>query len=193
MSTEAQTTHTLSPEDAKVLLALARAAIATALGRNESVAADAPWLQHLGACFVTLKRQGQLRGCVGSLHAHRSLLADVKANAVAAALDDSRFAPLTLEELAHCTIEVSLLSPLEKLRFDSQAQALSQLRPGIDGLVLAYHGHCSTLLPQVWQQLPQAHDFLIQLKRKAGLADDFWDDDVQLSRYTVSHCEEAVP
>jgi AmmeMemoRadiSam system protein A len=194
MFTDTSPPDTLPAEQARILLPIARAAIASALGHpgvqpNE----DAPWLQSMGACFVTLKRQGRLRGCVGSLNPHRSLLADLKANAVSAALDDTRFQPLTLRELADCSIEVSVLSPLDKLHFDSEAQALSLLRPNIDGVVLSCHGHVGTFLPQVWEQLPEPRDFLHQLKRKAGLPEDFWADTLQLSRYTVSHCEEPLP
>lgn len=175
----------------RTLLPIARAAISTALGRPQQAAEDALWLQELGACFVTLTQQGQLRGCIGTLEARRSLLADVKANAVAAALHDSRFAPLAATELAQTKIEVSLLSPMQSLQFDSEAHALAQLQPGIDGVVFEFGRYRSTFLPQVWAQLPSASDFLAQLKRKAGLAPDFWAPGVRLQRYTVSKWKEA--
>ena len=174
-----------------ILLPLARAAISTALGRPCTAAEDALWLQESGACFVTLTQQGQLRGCIGTLQAHRCLLADIKSNAVAAALHDPRFAPLTLAELAPTRIEVSLLSPLQPLHFVSEADALAQLRPGIDGVVFEFERYRSTFLPQVWEQLPSAREFMAHLKRKAGLAPDFWAKGVRLSRYTVSKWTEA--
>lgn len=175
------------------LLSIARAAIAQALGSELSACAedeDARWLQEWGACFVTLTQQDRLRGCVGTVQARRALLADLKANAVAAALHDPRFAPLTLAELARTRIEVSLLSPMQALQFDSEAQALAQLQPGTDGVFLEFGPFRSTFLPQVWAQLPSAPEFLAQLKRKAGLAADFWSPELRLQRYSVRHWKE---
>ena len=180
-----------SAEYASVLLPIARAAIAERFGRKLATHQDAPWLQQPGACFVTLTQHGQLRGCIGSLQAQRDLLSDVKANAVAAAFRDPRFAPLTAAELERTEIEISLLSALQALHFASQAEALAQLRPGLDGVVFAYRQHRSTFLPQVWQQLPDAQQFMAQLKQKAGLPADFWADGVRLERYSVSKYREA--
>jgi len=175
----------------QLLLPIARAAIATALGQPQQADQSAAWLHEPGACFVTLTQHGQLRGCIGSLSARRELLADVQANAVAAALQDSRFAPLTLPELARTDIEVSLLSPLQAMHFVSQQQALAQLRPGIDGVVFECQRWRSTFLPQVWEQLPTPAEFMGHLKQKAGLPRDFWSDDVRLYRYTVTHWSEV--
>jgi len=183
------------PADAgDVLLPLARNAIAAGVGRAEPApedAAAATWLQAPGATFVTLTRDGRLRGCIGSLRAHRSIQADVQANAVAAAMRDPRFAPVTAGELDRIAVEVSLLSAAERLQFSSEAEALAQLRPGIDGLIFECGAARSTFLPQVWSQLPKPADFLAQLKRKAGLPGDFWSDEVRLSRYTVHKWTEA--
>lgn len=184
------TDHTELAQQGRLLLQIARAAISHALRHPVDVAEDASWLQESGACFVTLTLNGQLRGCIGSLAAQRSLLADVKANAVAAALQDPRFAPLTWAELAQVDIEVSLLSPLQPLRFDSEAEALAQLRPGVDGVVFEYGHYRSTFLPQVWQQLPEVKDFMAHLKRKAGLSPTFWEPGVRLQRYTVRKFKE---
>jgi AmmeMemoRadiSam system protein B/AmmeMemoRadiSam system protein A len=181
------------PSVGEILLPIARAAIAGALGLRAQATEHAKCLQEPGACFVTLTQGGQLRGCIGSLEARRSLLADVKANAVAAALQDPRFAPLTPGELAMTRVEVSLLSSLQEMQFSSEADAVTQLRPGIDGVVFSFGRHRSTFLPQVWEQLPGAADFMAQLKRKAGLAADFWDPDVRLQRYSVAKWLEALP
>lgn len=174
-----------------VMLPIARASIATALGRSASANEDAPWLQEAGACFVTLMRHGQLRGCIGSLEARRCLLADVKSNAVAAAFHDPRFPALSEQELDDTNIEVSVLSPPQALQFSSEADALAQLRPGMDGIVFLCGQARSTFLPQVWEQLPDRTAFLAQLKRKAGIASDFWSDDVRLQRYTVNKWRES--
>jgi len=172
------------------LLRLARASISTALDHRVDATEAAVSLHEPGACFVTLTQHGQLRGCIGSLQPYRSLLADVQANAVAAALRDTRFAPLSLAELAHTDIEVSVLSPMQPMQFTDEADALAQLRPGVDGVVFEFGPHRSTFLPQVWEQLPQARDFMAQLKRKAGLPADFWDAGVRLQRYTVQPWHE---
>jgi AmmeMemoRadiSam system protein A len=174
----------------KILLPIARAAISRALGQHQSADETAPWLSEPGACFVTLTRHGQLRGCIGSLAAHRSLLADIKSNAVSAALHDPRFMPLTEDELDLTDIEVSLLTPALPMEFNNEADALSQLRPNTDGVVLEFAHYRSTFLPQVWEQLPEPRQFMAHLKRKAGLPADFWDAAVRLSRYTVSKYKE---
>lgn len=183
------------PDAGPVVLAIARAAIAHALGLSQTAKTDesAPWLHQPGACFVTLMQGSRLRGCIGTLEARRSLLDDVRANAVAAAMHDPRFAPLTAPELARTDVEVSLLSPTEPLAFASEAEALAQLRPGVDGVVFAFGSHRSTFLPQVWEQLPRVEAFMAQLKQKAGLGADFWADGVHLSRYTVTKWKEVAP
>jgi len=184
MSTEAR-------DHGATLLPIARASISSALGRALQAAEDAPWLQEPGASFVTLTQQGQLRGCIGTLEARRSLLADVKANAIAAALRDPRFAPLAVTELARTEIEVSMLSPMQPMQFEDEAHALAQLQPGIDGVVFEYERFRSTFLPQVWEQLPSPQEFIAHLKHKAGLRPDFWAKGVRLQRYTVSKWKES--
>jgi AmmeMemoRadiSam system protein A len=181
-----------STERGATLLALARASIAQALGVPCAESDLATWLQSPGASFVTLTQQGQLRGCIGSLQAHRSLGEDVRANAVAAALRDPRFPALTLSELEHTQVEVSVLSPMQALTFTSEAEAMAQLRPLVDGMVLEYGRHRGTFLPQVWEQLPTPKQFLAHLKNKAGLPTDFWDTSVRLQRYTVDKWKEGA-
>lgn len=183
----------MSTERGKTLLAIARASISTALGQPLQAAEDANWLQEWGACFITLTQHGQLRGCIGSLEARRSLLADVKSNAVSAALHDSRFLPLNAPELAQTEIEVSVLSPMQALRFENEQHALDQLQPGIDGIALECAHHRGTFLPQVWEQLPSRRDFLTQLKRKAGLPPGFWSEELKLYRYSVAKYKESQP
>ena len=179
-----------SAESGSILLPIARAAIARELGRTHSAAEDAPWLREHGACFVTLSQGERLRGCIGTLKAHRALLHDVKANALAAAFRDPRFRPLTPEELDTTLVQVSVLSALQPLACVSERDALAQLKPGIDGVVFEYGYHHSTYLPQVWEDLPDPMEFLATLKQKAGLPPDFWDPDVKLARYTVSKWSE---
>jgi AmmeMemoRadiSam system protein B/AmmeMemoRadiSam system protein A len=178
-------------EQGRVLPSIARASIAGQFGVHFSVRDQEPFLQLPGATFVTLKQRGQLRGCIGSLSAQRILLEDVRSNARAAAFQDPRFKPLRLEELGSVRIEVSRLSVQQRIAFADQEDALAQLRPGIDGVVFECGRHRSTFLPQVWENLPEPRSFMAELKRKAGLAPDFWDAAVQLSRYTVTKWAET--
>lgn len=177
-------------EKGKVLTGIARGAIAGALNESRAPLPQDAWLFEFGACFVTLTQYGELRGCIGSLEAHRPLAEDVHHNALAAAFRDPRFAPLQQHELDQTRCEISLLSAAETLPFRDEQDALAQLRPGVDGIIFQYGRHRSTFLPQVWEQLPQPRDFMAHLKRKAGLPDAFWAAEVRLSRYTVAKYRE---
>lgn len=180
------------PQDAgTVLLPLARAAIARKLGKSHATPAEAAWLREQGACFITLTHGEKLRGCIGTLRAHRTLVDDVTANAVAAAFRDPRFKPLTATEFETVEVEISLLSALEPLAFSGEIEALAQLRAGQDGVVFEYGHHSSTFLPQVWDELREPAEFMAHLKYKAGLPPDFWDAGVKLMRYTVSKWRES--
>jgi AmmeMemoRadiSam system protein A len=174
------------------LLALARGAIAEELGLAATPDADRTGLTQVGATFVTLRHDGELRGCIGTVTAWRALADDVRANALAAAFRDPRFPRLRRAELALLSIEVSLLNPGERLPALDEEALAAALRPGIDGVVLECAGCRATFLPQVWEQLPAPRDFLRALKRKAGLAEDFWNGDVRVSRYTVAKFVEGA-
>ena len=181
-----------TPEDkGAILVRLARAAIAEHFGQAETEPARPDWLDLPGATFVTLTQHGQLRGCIGSLEAVRPLGEDIEVNARASAFNDPRFPPLSKAELAATTVEVSVLSKPEPMQFTGRDDALRQLRPDIDGLVLEYGPHRATFLPQVWQQLPEPERFLSHLMLKAGLPAYFWSGDIKLLRYTVEKYQEA--
>ncbi|WOB07522.1 AmmeMemoRadiSam system protein B [Piscinibacter gummiphilus] len=176
------------------LIAHARSAIAEALGVEppQGRLPDLAALAQPGATFVTLHDDdGELRGCIGRLEAARPLLDDVRANAVAAAFHDPRFPPLRVDEWLSVRVEVSLLDRPETLEVQTEAEALAALEPGEHGVIFEWRGHRATYLPQVWEQLPDARSFLASLKRKAGLAADFWAPEVRLSRYRVRKFEEA--
>ena len=183
------------PERSAIVLRIARAAIEHTLGVGAQVRLPPePWLEAPGCSFVTLRRGGDLRGCIGSLEAHRPLGEDIAANAVAAALRDRRFPPVAAFELPSLAVEVSLLQPSEPLTCTDEDDALRQLRPGIDGLVIEYGSSRATFLPQVWENLPDTPMFLRELKRKAGLPAGFWHADLRLRRYGVEkHCERNGP
>lgn len=135
------------------------------------------------ASFVTLTIDGELRGCCGSLEPVRPLLLDVWSNARASAFRDPRFAPLTAREWWRSSLEVSLLTPCERVTVASEQQLLLELVPGRDGLVLEWQGMRATFLPKVWEHVAAPRDFLRRLKEKAGLNADFWAADVQVWRY----------
>lgn len=185
-------THGSEAKDrGKVLIPIARAAISNVLGRPYGVTnEDFPWLHEQGASFVTLTQNQNLRGCIGTLDAHRPLLIDVKANARAAAFHDPRFSPLTVHELDSVEIEVSLLSAMQPLVFLDEQDALAQLQPGVDGVVFEFGHYRSTFLPQVWNQLPEIDLFMAHLKHKAGLQPNFWNEEVKIYRYSVTKWKE---
>ncbi|WP_257310144.1 AmmeMemoRadiSam system protein A [Geothrix fuzhouensis] len=174
------------------LLLIARGAIAEKLGLAGATVPLASWLEEPGASFVTLNRHGSLRGCMGTLAPVESLGEDVAANARAAAFHDPRFPPLALSEWPDTDIEVSLLSPLEPIRYENKNHLLTLLRPHVDGLVLEWEGHKGAFLPQVWDQMPNPAEFLAHLRQKAGLSQDFWDDRIRITRFTVDRFHEEA-
>ncbi len=176
----------------RALLVRARNAIAGEFGIAPASEPDDPALGLPGATFVTLTQEGRLRGCIGSLEAHRSLDADVRENAKAAAFRDPRFPPLSRDELARTRVEVSLLTPATPIGFTDEEDAIRRLRPGIDGVILEWRGRRGTFLPQVWESLPDPGRFLAHLKQKAGLPADFWAPDVKLYRYEVQKWKEPM-
>jgi AmmeMemoRadiSam system protein A len=174
------------------LLSRARNAIAAALELPLVGEPEHPALWQPGATFVTLRRDGELRGCIGRLQADRALHEDVRRNARRAAFEDPRFAPLRVADWAGLEIEVSLLDAPQPIACADEAGALRALRPGTDGVIFEWRGRAATFLPQVWEQLPEPAAFLGQLKRKAGLRADFWHAEVRLARYRVRKFVEAA-
>jgi AmmeMemoRadiSam system protein A len=185
--------HEITPVARQQLLEIARRAITAGLdGQHWQPKAEDtdPNLREPGCSFVTLHKQGFLRGCIGALSAYQPLYEDVAEHAFAAAFSDPRFPPLDASEIDQLHIEISLLSPEQPIAFRNKAHLLNQLRPGIDGLTIRSGGHQATFLPAVWQQLPQAEDFLQHLLKKAGLPQDSWPDNLQAWRYTTEQFGE---
>ena len=176
-----------------VLLAIARSAIAVSLGVGGAADASHAELFKPAATFVTLKKSGALRGCIGTLAPFRPMHQDVRENAIGAAFGDPRFQPLTAAEFEATSVEVSLLSASEMLDVAAEDDLLARLRPGCDGLTLEYGRHRATFLPQVWEQLADPQDFVVALKRKAGLPADFWNPRMTVSRYQVTKWAEGAP
>lgn len=173
-------------EAGRTLLAVARASIEQGLFSKAASPTEAAWLKQSGATFVTLTRDGALRGCIGSLQAARPLGEDVAQNALGAAFRDPRFPPLTAAEWSACQIEVSLLSAPKPVRFADEADLLAQLRPGEDGIIVEADGRRATFLPQVWESVSDKRAFLDELLRKAGLPADTRLARCRISRYRVT-------
>ena len=151
-----------------------------------------PELSKKGAVFVTIEKRGSLRGCIGSLVAHRTLIDDLIANAKAAAFSDPRFPPLTLKEFesSDFSLEVSILSEPKELPYKDIADLKSKIRPNIDGVILKLGNHQATFLPQVWEQLPRFEDFFAHLCNKAGLAPNCLESHPQIFTYEVQKIKE---
>lgn len=182
-----------SSQERKILLQVARDAIAYGLKYHLQMQIDlSKYAEHLReqkACFVTLQINHNLRGCIGSLVAHQSLVIDVAHNANAAAFADPRFPELTAAEFPQVSIHISVLSKPELMYFESEDDLLRQIRPGIDGLILSEGLYQGTFLPSVWESLPDPKQFLNHLKMKAGLTPDYWSDTVKVERYIVELIE----
>lgn len=143
-----------------------------------------------GAVFVTLHKNGELQGCIGSLYPRQAVIADIAENAKAAALDDARFSPLLPEELSSVKVSISLLTGYEKIDYRDEDDLLLQLRPNIDGVVIRDGNRQGLFLPSVWEQISDRRDFLNNLKLKAGMSPSFWSNDIQVYRFRTVEVKE---
>ena len=187
---------TYSTTEQAALLKVALASIKSGLQTGHALQPDVgnypPALTETRASFVTLKHDDTLRGCIGSLEPLDRLVSSVATNAYAAAFRDPRFPVLTAPELPGLTIQLSVLGPLQAVACDSETDLLRQLQPGIDGWVLQEQDSRGTFLPSVWEALPDPRIFLEQLKRKAGLAADYWSDTIEVWRYSTESFSAPV-
>ncbi len=140
-------------------------------------------LRQPAASFVTLHLERKLRGCIGRIDPSKPMVQDIADHAYAAAYNDPRFPPVSEHEIPLLEIEISILSATYPMTFTSEQDLLRQLRPDIDGLILRAGSRQSTFLPSVWATLPNAGNFFTQLKVKAGLREDYWENDIQVWRY----------
>jgi AmmeMemoRadiSam system protein A len=191
-------TQKLSESERALLLGLARESIVvagqTAKDPNVHEQDLTQAVRALRACFVTLTKSNALRGCIGNLSPKLPLFQAVKENARGAAFRDSRFPPVTPDEVRQLDIEISVLEKPKALVFHSPDELMHQLRPRIDGVILRHEGQMVTFLPQVWEKLPKPEEFLKALSQKAGLADDAWcDPETHLMTYEVESFATAHP
>ena len=184
----------LTQKQGQVLLELARKTLETKLAKGSAPLPsppDDPALSAKAATFVTLKIAGKLRGCIGSLEPDSPLWEGIRDNAINAAFHDHRFSPLTPEELPAVHLDISILSRAQPLHYDEPEDLPAKLRPGVDGVILRDGHWRATFLPQVWQQLPTAEQFLDHLCLKAGLAQGTWRQrKLEILTYQVQCFEE---
>ncbi|NOX16044.1 MAG: AmmeMemoRadiSam system protein A [Epsilonproteobacteria bacterium] len=180
-----------------ILLQIAKASILTkfdskyAIDRVDILQSH-PFLGEKRATFVTLNYNHQLRGCIGSIIAHKTLLVDIMANALSAAFGDPRFPPLDKTELTNSlSIEISVLTPPEILEYDDFDDLVQKIKPNIDGLILKFGNFQGTFLPQVWLQLPSTKEFLEHLSIKAGANQSIYKQHPAIYRYKVDSIENS--
>ncbi|HBU06638.1 MAG TPA: AmmeMemoRadiSam system protein A [Candidatus Magasanikbacteria bacterium] len=137
---------------------------------------DADLTQKRGT-FVTLTKNGELRGCIGHIEPAQEIYKDIIENALSAGLEDNRFVPVRQEELSELKIEISILTEPEKLIYNSPEDLLNKLRPLVDGVIIEKGRQGATYLPQVWEGWEGKNvkaEFLSSLCQKAGLPEDEW-------------------
>ena len=182
----------LDSRQGQMLLELARDTLEHRLKNGETPQKpDEPALSQRAAAFVTLKKDGSLRGCIGNLEPVGALWEGVRDNTLNAAFNDHRFSPLTADELSVVHLSISILSQPKPLDYKEPEELASKLRPGIDGVILRDGRRGATFLPQVWQQLPKPEQFLGHLCLKAGLPQETWRQrKLEIQTYQVQSFEE---
>ena len=173
---------TLSTEDRKLLLELAREAITVSVrtGKLPNCEIQAPSLLGQQGCFVTIKQKGELRGCIGNFVSDKPLFSLVREMAVSAATHDPRFYPMKEADLAGFELEISVLSPLAKIDTPEEVEI------GRHGLYLEKNFSRGVLLPQVaveqgWDRVT----FLNKTALKAGLRQDDWKEGADIYVFTA--------
>ncbi|WP_309496278.1 AmmeMemoRadiSam system protein B [Sulfurovum sp.] len=180
----------------ETLLSLARASIANAVDVSysydlEKILKENPWLEDEGAAFITLTtKDDSLRGCIGSIVAHRKLYEDVILNAKSAALNDPRFLALTKEEYDKIKVEVSILTEPKALAYSSITDLKSKIHKDEDGVILKHGRYQATFLPQVWEQLPSFELFFSNLCKKAGMREECLADKPEILVYQAKKYKE---
>ena len=191
----AAATRALLANHGATLLHVAAASIEHGLATGRPLAVDvkeyAGEIAAKGACFVTLKRDGKLRGCIGSSGARRPLVTDAAENAFAAAFRDRRFQPLKRDDLQGLDLSVSVLSAAVPMKFADQADFMAQLRPKVDGLIIEDGGKRALFLPSVWESLPKPGTFLAHLKMKAGMKPEHWSKNFKAWRFIAEEIYAA--
>lgn len=172
------------------LLKLCRNIILSKFNKGTLYTAHAPVFNQLGACFVTLKKNNNLRGCIGSIIAHQSLINDIVQHSKDAAFHDPRFNPVEENEVDSLTIDISILSEPEKMSFKNEQDLLEQIVPFRDGIIIKDKYYQAVYLPSVWEDLPDKVMFLNSLKMKAGLPPEYFSETFEAYRFSTVYIEE---
>ena len=172
------------------LLKLCRNIILSKFNKGTLYTAHAPVFNQLGACFVTLKKNNNLRGCIGSIIAHQSLINDIVQHSKDAAFHDPRFNPVEENEVDSLTIDISILSEPEQMRFKDEQDLLEQIVPFRDGIIIKDKFYQAVYLPSVWEDLPDKVMFLNSLKMKAGLPPEYFSKTFEAYRFSTVYIEE---
>ena len=175
----------------KFILELARKSIFSVLNNEEYTPNEIPpVLTQFGASFVTLKLNGELRGCIGSIYPTKPLLLDIIDNAKNSAFYDSRFAPVNIDEFKDLDITVSILSSIYSIDFKDERDLLSKIYPY--GIILVEKDRRAVYLPVVWEQLPDKEIFLNSLKEKAGLSKNYFSKTIEAYKFTTEIISEQT-
>jgi len=179
----------------KLLIDVVRVTIFDILEGKKTITKDEfldklPSFSKMGATFVTLTLNGELRGCIGSLVPHVTLYEDLTTNAKKAAFEDPRFPPLTKEEFKDIKIEISIIGPIKKVVYNGFKELRTKIVPHEDGVILRLGKHQGTFLPQVWEQLPQFDSFIVHLFHKAGLDPNKVEEAPEIFTYKVDKIME---
>jgi AmmeMemoRadiSam system protein A len=142
----------------------------------------------LGASFVTIEMNNEVRGCIGSVYPTRPLILDLIDNAKNSGFQDPRFNPLTIEELEDIKISISVLSSIERIKFKDEKDLLSKIYPY--GIILAEQDNRAVYLPVVWEKLPDREVFLNSLKEKAGLPPGYFSKTIEVYKFTTIDISE---
>ncbi len=172
------------------LLKLCRNIILSKFNKGTLYTAHAQVFNQLGACFVTLKKNNNLRGCIGSIIAHQSLINDIVQHSKDAAFHDPRFNPVEENEVDSLTIDISILSEPEQMRFKDEQDLIEQIVPFRDGIIIKDKFYQAVYLPSVWEDLPDKVMFLNSLKMKAGLPPEYFSKTFEAYRFSTVYIEE---
>lgn len=187
----------LTRDEQAQLLVIARGSIESGLVANRPLdiahSGIAGALTKRHGNFVTLTQRGTLRGCVGTIQGTRPLAQNIAVSAYNAAYRDTRFSPLSADEIDQTRIEISVLTQPEPIAAGTHEELLANLHPNEDGLLMENAGHQTTFLPKVWEKVPDPQQFVQQLMVKAGLPGDYWSETIRFHRYqTISFSESTT-
>ena len=163
------------------------------LGNPKTIITDDEKFSKKGACFVTLKMDGKLRGCIGTIIPHQKLRDDIIINAKNAAFQDPRFSQLKMFEIENNDIEIgiTILSPTYEKKFSNSTELLEFLEQEHCGLVIKHGYKQATFLPSVREELPDPQEFIFHLLYKAGISGQEFHTEFHNMKFEIYHGEEC--